>query len=533
MPRSRRSIAALLGRSAIVAIPTIVFTSFAFGDSFTQLPNSSPAVSFYQDDVQNYNDDGTPNGAADPVGSGVMGVDPSQLPSGAEYINVVDSQNNWVVQNLPVDSSMGETNANLDLDTGDGNTDGSISESVFYSPAPLGSAPSGTAASYTPTQVTITPQGMLPDPTFTTAGGPGGAGAADVVGRQFTFVTGGSAFSIKLQTHQNLQAALNQCGPSAAANGLTFLAAGNANFQPVANNSGQGVFNNFPPSSGSFPYAGNGTTQVLSNVNTRAQTPGANTLVGQLDLAMLRQSGTYNGGTGVETPNRNAGGGPTYNNQLQGIANYLSNYSTTHGNSIQSTIKYERMSTFNLFSAYQNVPKVTATAVNGGIVDTTTPGFIASELASGNMVNLCYQVYQESYQKNKTTGNFVAGTQQFTSLNAHAVDITGCVQVLGTYWVRMSSDYDQQDDTTTAFSAIPGSDGSFWTPFVTYGGGNPLLYLFPPELGNTTLKPFNANNNLFSQDFAYVTDVISVAVPEPASLGLLALAGVAMVRRRR
>jgi len=152
----------------------------------------------------------------------------SLLGSSSGYVNVVDGSGNWLVQNMPVlpYSLTGSDSLSMPYDiTGDSDGTQVTSENlrVVMSTTPQLSAPAGTTSSFTMSEVVEDAGGVGPGDT---ADGPADdenlyedPGAPGVV----SFSSNG-VFGITYETsHQNVQAAKNQCAPAAIANDLTWL----------------------------------------------------------------------------------------------------------------------------------------------------------------------------------------------------------------------------------------------------------------------------------------------------------------------
>jgi hypothetical protein len=554
-------VATLLGTAYKAAAQTQVTSGFTFYQEDTD-----EAGSGYTESSPNYADEG------------MISVDPSVGGGGDGFINVVDGNGNWVVQNMPItpNESSATTSDAVAFTSSDGTQDTTFNGTVYFSTNAQSAAPSGGVADpYSVTADVIDPQGGGADPNLSTDEAdiaptitPAGAPALIPDPANWNGAAQGSnKYLIKNLSNYNVQAALNQCGTAAVANGLNYLAAGStafANALGVNNNSnpGQGVFNSLNQTNntfstivptGTYPYAGNASTYYVStagansanSVQTLTNSNNANTssLVAQLDIAAARQAGTLAlngaGPTYNETANRTAGAGVF---PLQGIVNFLNPYASAN---LQINVGYESQGAFEnaALSAPAN-PNLILTQQNGGNINfNSTPGWMYSQLSSGAAVTLSYTTY--SYQNVTTWYNSGPNKGQTISSNyvnnstqticSHEVFVTGAA-VTGTganaqYQFLLSSDLKQGNDL------LLGANPNIWATTVGFNGsGNKMFLNGDPSFQNQQVGAITLNGNqstaTITSVYTYVQNVETVSVPEPASASLLLIGAVGLLRRR-
>lgn len=387
------------------------------------------------------------------------------LPNGnltGGYLNVVDSSGNWLVQNLPVLPSSVTGSDELSMRysiTGDSNGGQISSENLLavLSTAPQTSAPSGTASSFTTTEVAFDAGGTGPTGDLT---GYEPAAAPGIEGFNTNGVTG-----ITYETgHPNVQAALNQCAPAAIANSLTWLKTTDGTPIPQPNTPG------------------------IGNV------PGAtNTLVGALDLA-----------TGRAVTSRTVGSGVW---PLNGTLQYI--LSNNLQNSL--SVSYASVVSNSGFSSFSGGP---GSLYLNGTNNYTAYGLTATALGT----NISYAVISNLLYK----GYAVALDEAW---GANGANGRHYIQVLGV-GILMDQPY------------LIFSSGPLQTP------GDPTdqyLGKFFPNVLNGTQAGFNSgievswlNGNQLTSEGSVIDQLVAIqAVPEPTTLALVAVGGIAVMFRRR
>lgn len=143
-------------------------------------------------------------------------INASAIP-GQRYVNVVSNTGDWVVQNLPVGFGGSSDTVATNIDTS--LTAGSLYQTTFDT-APQNAAPSFAAGVPIATGGNVNylsndPNGKAGFGTFTTTGGPVGnlPGAVFAAPINFSYHTG----------VPDLAQGVNECGPTSAANSLTWL----------------------------------------------------------------------------------------------------------------------------------------------------------------------------------------------------------------------------------------------------------------------------------------------------------------------
>ncbi len=345
-----------------------------------QLSGDGQGVSFSQEDIQ------FETGSVDDSDSAGLNINLSQLSTASGigsggYLNVVNADG-WAVENLEVNSN---TSTYLDLAAVDGTdeTAAGTNQAVFYSPTPLNTQPLGTATHFSLTADNISPGGMIDDP-----------GAATFIApAAFTGPTPTGANNLKIQAgHPNIDAAVNQCAPAAAANGITYLqSAFNFVTAGASNVEGRGQV-----TGGTYPN--NGTVKIATfdgNGGEQDALEPGDSMVGEMDLAMARSSQDRKTLKQVGAQINN----PTpFLNQLSGIQKFLS---ITGGDAGKVKVNYEDAGSGvnNVFSGAGTVAGIPANAINGGKIDATSPAYILAEIAAGSMVNLDYAVMKPPRQR--------------------------------------------------------------------------------------------------------------------------------------
>ncbi len=347
-----------LGVAGLLGVPKAAFAQTQVNAGF----------SFYQEDEFEAGTSETQS-SPDYTSTAMISVNPNIGGGSDGYVNVVDGNGNWVVQNMPVipQQSSATTSAPVDLGTPDDSQDASESAAVYFSTNPVASAPSGgTDQSYSLATDDIDPQGAGTDPNEATDEteynptiGPGGAPGVNSFSPNWAGIFSGTTLVwVKNFNTYNVQAALNQCGPSAEANGINYLATNNATFAAALgvnfnNNPGQGIFSSMAKTgttytpTGAYPYAGNASTYYVSTANansaasiqtlTNSGSAATSSLVALMDVATARQAGTVAGPGPIysETQNRTAGSG-VY--PLQGLINFMNGYAAPN---LKVSVGYE------------------------------------------------------------------------------------------------------------------------------------------------------------------------------------------------
>jgi hypothetical protein len=317
-----------------------------------------------------------------------------------QYLNVLDANNNWVVQNLPIGlggsmSGMITDKLNLPAGTGMGSNE-MLTADLSATPTLnfTGAGDSTSSLSVAETTLAI-----------------GGTGANDnedgvsTPAGTIAFGTGG-ANSIAYQTnHPNVEAGINQCAPAAVANSLTWLGVATTPNNP-------GTFGN-PP----------------------------NSLVAKLDTAMGRQSSS------AQCPDAMGNPGPCGVWPLDGKLQYLGSIGQT-----------------GLAVNFQDAGNGAGDAGNGGTlgagnysangvtaVNRGAPSFafIQSELANGEDVEIDIRFPCPT----ATNANRIC---------RHYVEVTGAGTILGQQWITHISDQLQGQaggTNTTQFEWVTGTNG--------------------------------------------------------------------------
>jgi hypothetical protein len=330
--------------SAAGSFTTVVaLTLFCNGGVFAQSAvTQGEGVSFLQDEFEF---DGQP---ADMSATGTVMVDPAALLSAtgmsSGYLNVQDSSG-WVVQNLPVNSTIGTLSTEFNLGTADGMNDtGGLNFSVDISSNPL--------TTFSPTSPTPFSVGLN---TYDEQGEGAIAGnPAPPAANAISFQAGGLV-NLTLQVgHPNVQAADNQCGPAALANALAFLSATRGLNIPDPNVAGRG-----DPSTGNL-FVPNGAGKEAMG----------NSLVGRLDIAIGRPS-----------TSRTSGNTTTGTEQVNGLMTYLGSARVNDAGSV--SIKYQG----NIPGPTQSQAGITATSQGASV----TSSFIFNQLSAGATIKLGMQ----------------------------------------------------------------------------------------------------------------------------------------------
>jgi hypothetical protein len=567
-PRVKRSGESLRRGSLILGVG--VAGLLGLGSAAFAQTQVNTGFSFYQEDTYEAGS-GFTSSSPDYTGSGMINVNPSVGGGSDGFLNVVDGNGNWIVQNMPIDAqeSSSSTSTPVDFGTPDDTQDSTFTGAVYFSASAQQAAPSGgTAQSYSLASDVIDPQGDGTDPNAATDDvdyapniGPGGANLIITTNPNWNGVPGGtSKVLIKNFATYNVQAALNQCGPSAEANGIYYLASNNSNFATALgvnfnNNPGQGIFASMGRSgtnpnftytpTGTYPYTGNASSYYVSNANansantvqTLSNPASANTssLVSQLDIATARQAGAVNGPGPIysETADRTQGQGVF---PIQGLINFLNPYATAN---LQIKIGYESVNNFENPTIPVNA-NLTVTAQNAGKIDVaSSPGWMYQQLSNGAMVTLAYGTYAYTAKAtwSNTTGAIIGNVtySQASQIVAHEVMVSGAT-VTGTganaeYQFLLTSDLNQGNDLSL------GDNPSFWTTIGSKNGSS-LAYLNGASTSGQALLPGTINNGngtstgTYQIYYSYITNIEVASVPEPASASMLLLATAGFLRRR-
>jgi hypothetical protein len=335
----------------------------------------------------------------------------------------------------------------------------------------------------------------------------------------------------------NVNAADNQCGPMAVANGLKYLAgkglsgtynniAGRGALMstvelmndPVAMNTVSDIPNlrnrpvyqapdpraaaapppenplpQVPANVAKVPFAGNPNTGIPTPptamyVSNEGNVPAAGTLVGDLDLLAQRVSDNrprffYKAGSQNSLVDGNLGTSPQQ--QLFAAVKYLSNDATAK---TQATVTFQYASQTFVAMADPGVAGITATdkSFDDGTNKYVTFDYIFQNVQKGNMVVL--------------------------GRTGHATNVVAAGYTLDRPWIVMQSDFDQ-----TPSDALDNTIG--------FGSGLEFSYLTRADPMSDYVLP-----NVEGQPI--IQDVIVIAVPEPIGFALLAPLSFAILRRR-
>jgi hypothetical protein len=514
--------------AGLIGLAAVGILGFGARPALAQVPITS-GISFQQDDFAFDNSTGDPTAGQDESNTGQVSADITSLQSAtglsSGYLNVVNSTG-WAVQNMPVNQNLPDNASAFNLGTSDGTTDSSTSEAVYFTAAPLTTAPADTESSFGVTQQAYDAEGVGED-------GVSGDNDSDIGKPASAPASGGITFNIAGLTKNsftigmpNVQAADNQCGPAAMANALTYLKSLNSVIAvPDPNVPGRGAFAGSlvnPNQPNGATYAAN-TVLKLANPNTgnssaqtdfwnnqptvypfalpygnytTSETAGAS-LVGQMDLLMGRV--TQNraqyfkqfsvGGGKFSILDANPGVSAT--NILKGAEQY------TVTNADTNLVKFNYQNFTGAAGGFQvNDPGV---AGIGAPTDQSAQGFnyLVTQLGLGNAVEVNY-------------GSPGRG--------GHATDAVAAGYILGVPYIVLQSDLNQTDtdnsDTSVSSNGIFGKNGLQFSFLSTNMAGAYVL-------GGIAGAPILAD------------DIIMTPVPEPATICLLVGAVPALMMRRR
>jgi hypothetical protein len=428
-----------LNSSAIIAIAIGLSAPFYLASrASAQFLTSGEGVSFDQVDYDNAD-----GGTADPdSATGEVSVNVSQAltdagysSSATGYLNIADASGNWLVQNVPMNSELGQVSTDFDLETPDGQADGSTNAVVEVTPSPVASFAPGNSNE---ANFSITEE------TEEDAEGKGATFSATVAPNlaQVSFTVGGTTTGIGYQfNHQNVQAACNQCVPAAYANGLTWLNSTYSLPNLGPNVPGRGNANAQNGYLANTVYIPNGLNP--DGMGNYHETAGAS-LVGSLDLTMNRVSTLRVNGPGVASPA-----------ELNGLTAYANNVGDA-----------------NLIKVYQqnqaqNGVVNGVTVVNSSATDNAT--FLINSINSGYAVQLGY--------------------------SGHEVSVIGGGYVLGVPWIAYVSDHLQtnQGDPGDSLLGTPNTannlGGVDFAWLVKNGAGN---YQLVGQAGTPTFQDDSA-----------------------------------------
>lgn len=320
---------------------------------------------------------------------------------GLGYINVLDSLNNWLVQNLPVGL---ESNGTI---TDRFNIAGSFGRlttddlKIDFSLTPLVDATTSSATAdaiqhLSVVQTTLQIGGTGPDIN---------EDGVTLPGANVSFNGAAPAIAGTYQTgHPNVEAAVNQCAPAAVANSLKWL----------------------------------GVTTDPNVAGTSADNPN-NSLVGRLDAAMGRNL------TGCPAASPGVPAGPCGVWPLDGKLTYL-------GNTGQSGLSVNFQDAGNGAGDAGNggtlgAGNYTANGVTARNQGAPTFAFIQSEIAAGEDVEIDVQ--------------WNCGTVAAPVTCRHYVEVTGAGTILGQQWITHVSDQHQGvagGNTSVQFNWVNGTN---------------------------------------------------------------------------
>jgi hypothetical protein len=431
----------------------------------------------------------------DVTGTGVLVIDEAALAAAGTtsgFINVT-SADGWAVQNVPIVPGEGAIGVKFDMGTPDGTTDASDNLTVDISSTFDTSAPALGAS-------TFTVNGDVEDSDGT--GGTATDSNGDVENQgtagkpkkpvitALPFNPAGTSKSASLEIYKQVQASLNQCGPAAAANNLSYL----------------GSIGSISVVDSNTPGRGTGTSVLIArpgqNPNESAPVGTETTLVGQLD----NTTGRY---TGTSRTDANAAG-TTPAQIVTGDEKYLGRTGFNSGTLIQE----------NGFAPVPSFNGVSNTQIGGSLSD-----FLYNELNKGAAVMMQFD-----------WANQFTGTLPATDVNgrwitgSHWVDVIGAGQYQGVPYAIYDSDlaqtpYDLGDskyNTSTLNLPLIGNVSAYDIPEFSWIYSN-----------NFTSGWYNTGQSLsYEGQYNYIGDAIAV-VPEPASISLAGLAATLLIRKRR
>jgi hypothetical protein len=514
--------------AGLIGLAAVGLLAFGAKPAVGQLV-SGQGVVFEQDDFTFDNSTGDPTAGQDESNTGQVSANITALTAStgltSGYLNVVNGTG-WAVQNMPVNQNLQNDATAFNLGTADGTTDSTTSEAVYFTAAPLSSAPADTESSFSVDQQSYDAEGVGEDGVSGDNDSDIGKPAGPPTSGGITFTIGGLTKDSFIVGMPNVQAADNQCGPAAMANALTYLKAVAPGIAvPDPNVPGRGAFagsliNPNQPTGATYaantvlalasPNTGNSSAQTVfwnnqPTVNatalpygnyTTSETAGAS-LVGSMDLLMGRV--TQNraqyfkqfsvGGGKFSILDANPGVSAT--NILKGGEQYAVNNADTG------------KVTFN----YQNF-----TGAAGGfqVTDPAVAGISAPTNQSAQGFN--YLVTQLGL------GNAVEVNYGSPGKGGHATDAVAAGYVLGVPYIVLQSDLNQTDtdnsDTSVSSNGVFGKFGLQFSFLSTNMAGAYVL-------NNVAGSPILAD------------DIIITPVPEPATICLLVGAVPALMMRRR
>jgi hypothetical protein len=339
------------------------------------------------------------------------------------YVNIADSNGNWLAQNVPMLSGTPFVSAEVPLATADGVNDSG--QNIGYQ-VEVSQQPQASFTTVSTTNFTIGGEDVEDDEGEGAPVKPAKVGKSGV---QFT-IGGTNRFAIVSQAMPNVNAANNQCAPASIANALQYLKNTKGLKIPDPNVAGRGALagtlkdpskpagatyaaNTVLVPNGQNTSAVNGAAIVLPFGNYTTNETAGSSLVGQMDLAMSRFSqnrARYY--TNNNNPAGNANDGVGGQDQNNGTEKYLGGVGDagvvqidTQGNIIAAT---------------------NAGITNSNKGGTITADFLYNELNGGAAVKVGY--------------------------NGHATDLVATGSILGQPFVFLTSDFAQtpQNDALDA-----------------------------------------------------------------------------------